>query len=63
MPINKINQTLLYRKSGKACLTYCALLNYMQQFKVAQNYYYVASTTAINNAATSQLPAIKLITR
>ena len=31
--------------------------------KVAQNYSYVASTTAINNAAASQLPAIKLITR
>ena len=27
-----------------------------------QNYSYVASTTAINNAAASQLPAIKLIT-
>ena len=32
-------------------------------FKVARNYSYVASTTAINNAAASQLPAIKLITR
>ena len=32
-------------------------------FKVAQNYSYVASTTAINNAAASQLPAIKLIKR
>ena len=31
--------------------------------KVARNYSYVASTTAINNAAASQLPAIKLITR
>ena len=31
--------------------------------KVAWNYSYVASTTAINNAAASQLPAIKLITR
>ena len=33
------------------------------ELKVAQNYSYVASTTAINNAAASQLPAIKLITR
>ena len=32
-------------------------------FKVAWNYSYVASTTAINNTAASQLPAIKLITR
>ena len=31
--------------------------------KVARNYSYVASTTAINNAAASQLPAIKLTTR
>ena len=31
--------------------------------QVFQNYSYVASTTAINNAAARQLPAIKLITR
>ena len=32
------------------------------KFMVARNYSYVASATAINNAAASQLPAIKLIT-
>ena len=31
--------------------------------QVFRNYSYVASTTAINNAAARQLPAIKLITR
>ena len=31
--------------------------------RVFRNYSYVASTTAINNAAARQLPAIKLITR
>ena len=33
-----------------------------KDIKVARNYSYVASTTVINNAAASQLPAIKLIT-
>ena len=37
--------------------------SFIAKLKVARNYSYVASTTAINNAAASQLPAIKLITR
>ena len=34
---------------------------YLCAIKVAPNYSYVASTTVINNAAASQLPAINLI--
>ena len=48
------------------CLLWLALqaliiVQTLKVVKVARNYSYVASTTANNNAAAGQLPAIKLI--